>query len=186
MCIFRKLFLIGLFVFSLSGCGSQKVAHTANNQIAFLSRSAQNVLIQESSNKNSRVLHVVPNNKIFISRKISNNCWYIIYGEYEGYIHRPKFKSQTAFAVGDLKDYAFNNEVGYYYYPESQRIANILDTESQESVAQPTQSTASPTTTRSSSTYSPSTGGTVHVRGYYRKDGTYVRPHTRRAPTRRR
>lgn len=32
----------------------------------------------------------------------------------------------------------------------------------------------------------PSTGGsgTVHVRGYYRRDGTYVRPHTRRAPRR--
>lgn len=26
--------------------------------------------------------------------------------------------------------------------------------------------------------------GTVQVRGYYRKDGTYVRPHTRRAPSR--
>ena len=28
--------------------------------------------------------------------------------------------------------------------------------------------------------------GEVHVKGYYRKDGTYVRPHTRKAPTRRR
>lgn len=27
-------------------------------------------------------------------------------------------------------------------------------------------------------------GGTVQVKGYYRKDGTYVRPHTRRAPRR--
>jgi hypothetical protein len=27
-------------------------------------------------------------------------------------------------------------------------------------------------------------GGTVHVRGYYRRDGTYVRSHTRRAPRR--
>lgn len=26
----------------------------------------------------------------------------------------------------------------------------------------------------------PLTGGPIHVRGYYRKDGTYVRPHTRR------
>ncbi len=26
----------------------------------------------------------------------------------------------------------------------------------------------------------PSRGGPVHVRGYYRRDGTYVRPHTRR------
>lgn len=30
-----------------------------------------------------------------------------------------------------------------------------------------------------------STGGTVQVKGYYRKDGTYVKPHTRRAPSRR-
>lgn len=32
--------------------------------------------------------------------------------------------------------------------------------------------------------YTPS-GGTVQVKGYYRKDGTYVRPHTRSAPRRR-
>ena len=32
--------------------------------------------------------------------------------------------------------------------------------------------------------YAP-TGGTVSVRGYMRKDGTYVRPHTRSAPRRR-
>lgn len=29
-----------------------------------------------------------------------------------------------------------------------------------------------------------SSGGTVHVRGYYRRDGTYVQPYTRRAPSR--
>lgn len=35
--------------------------------------------------------------------------------------------------------------------------------------------------------YMPSTssGGTVHVKGYTRKDGTYVSPHTRSAPRRR-
>ena len=32
---------------------------------------------------------------------------------------------------------------------------------------------------------SQSTGGTVSVKGYTRKDGTYVRPHTRSAPRRR-
>lgn len=31
----------------------------------------------------------------------------------------------------------------------------------------------------SAPSYSGSSGGTVSVRGYYRKDGTYVRPHTR-------
>lgn len=34
----------------------------------------------------------------------------------------------------------------------------------------------------SSSARSSSPGGSVHVKGYYRKDGTYVRPHTRSAP----
>lgn len=29
---------------------------------------------------------------------------------------------------------------------------------------------------------STSSGGTVNVKGYYRKNGTYVRPHTRRSP----
>jgi endonuclease YncB( thermonuclease family) len=45
--------------------------------------------------------------------------------------------------------------------------------------------------TYSSPAYSPSPsssvssgGGTVHVKGYYRKDGTYVRPHTRSRPRR--
>lgn len=32
------------------------------------------------------------------------------------------------------------------------------------------------------SSASPSSGGSVHVRGYYRRDGTYVRPHTRSRP----
>jgi hypothetical protein len=40
------------------------------------------------------------------------------------------------------------------------------------------------TTTDTTPTSSTSTG-TVQVRGYYRKDGTYVRPHTRSAPGRR-
>lgn len=40
--------------------------------------------------------------------------------------------------------------------------------------------TASPTTT-----YTGSTGGSVSVRGYFRKNGTYVRSHTRRSPRRR-
>ncbi|HEY4278967.1 MAG TPA: hypothetical protein VGM91_12135 [Conexibacter sp.] len=34
----------------------------------------------------------------------------------------------------------------------------------------------------STSSKSTSSGGTVHVRGYYRKDGTYVHSYTRRAP----
>ncbi len=41
---------------------------------------------------------------------------------------------------------------------------------------------SSPTGTTVSPSPSALTGGEVHVKGYYRKDGTYVRPHTRSAP----
>jgi hypothetical protein len=37
---------------------------------------------------------------------------------------------------------------------------------------------------KKSSSYSGSSSRTVNVKGYYRKDGTYVRPHTRSAPKR--
>lgn len=47
-----------------------------------------------------------------------------------------------------------------------------------------TNSSSSNSNSSSSSNYTPS-GGTVQVKGYYRKDGTYVRPHTRSAPKRR-
>lgn len=42
--------------------------------------------------------------------------------------------------------------------------------------------TSSPATAASPA---PATGGPVHVRGYYRRDGTYVRPHSRSRPRRR-
>jgi hypothetical protein len=41
-----------------------------------------------------------------------------------------------------------------------------------------------PSISASSSSGTGGGGGTVHVRGYYRKNGTYVQPHTRRAPRR--
>lgn len=43
------------------------------------------------------------------------------------------------------------------------------------------------TSIKSNSNYSTSSssGGNVSVKGYYRKDGTYVKPHTRKSPSRR-
>lgn len=41
------------------------------------------------------------------------------------------------------------------------------------------------TTASPASAYTGSTGGSVSVRGYFRKNGTYVRSHTRRSPRRR-
>ena len=48
----------------------------------------------------------------------------------------------------------------------------------------PTYTTPTYTSYKYEPTYS-SSPKTVHVRGYYRKDGTYIRPHYRSAPRRR-
>jgi hypothetical protein len=48
-----------------------------------------------------------------------------------------------------------------------------------------TTTTRSSTSTTAKSSYTPGSGAPVQVKGYYRKDGTYVRPHTRSAPKRR-
>lgn len=47
--------------------------------------------------------------------------------------------------------------------------------------------TSSTSSTTKANDYRPNnaSGGTVQVKGYYRKNGTYVRPHTRSAPRRR-
>jgi hypothetical protein len=51
--------------------------------------------------------------------------------------------------------------------------------------AQPVVSTSAPPVTLTHSDDSGPSDGSVHVRGYYRKDGTYVAPHTRSAARRR-
>jgi hypothetical protein len=55
-----------------------------------------------------------------------------------------------------------------------------------ESVAAVVADSAKPQPPSGGSSASPGTGGSVHVRGYYRRDGTYVRPHTRSRPGSRR
>jgi hypothetical protein len=43
-------------------------------------------------------------------------------------------------------------------------------------------SSGSPGSTAAPAALGPTTGGPVHVKGYFKKDGTYVKPHTRRSP----
>lgn len=64
---------------------------------------------------------------------------------------------------------------GWAYNPSYTKYSNYTET-------------SYPTSTYSSyrSNSSSSSGGSVHVKGYTRKNGTYVKPHTRSSPSRRR
>lgn len=86
---------------------------------------------------------------------------YITYGSVSGYARHVKYKK------------AINT--GYRYLPEE------MIAEQNELLFQ---YNSERTYNTNSSTGPPSSGGTVNVKGYYRKNGTYVKPHTRNAPSR--
>ena len=65
----------------------------------------------------------------------------------------------------------YGNYAGWAYYPDYTATSNYS----------PSSSSSSSSSTRRSSNYL-SPGKTVNVKGYYRKNGTYVRPHTRSSP----
>ncbi|MEO4872790.1 hypothetical protein ABHZ33_09370, partial [Bacteroides uniformis] len=76
--------------------------------------------------------------------------------------YKTRFLSEKK--IRSLSDWNFDSETSTYKYSHSNHALN----NSTKYKYKPT-----------------STGGTVQVKGYYRKDGTYVKPHTRRAPSRR-
>lgn len=90
-------------------------------------------------------------------------------------------KGYSAFITSGSKKYRkvkWKNYKGWAINP----VYSLPKTSNYSSAANSTYKTPSNYTTRNSSTNS--SGGTVHVKGYTRKDGTYVRPHIRSAPKR--
>lgn len=86
------------------------------------------------------------------------------YGNHEGYVYKTKFKLEKK--IIHLTDWVYDFEtLEYKYSPSYNTNSNSLKYSS-----------------KSTSTNS----GTVHVKGHYRKNGTYVKPYTRKAPSRRR
>lgn len=85
----------------------------------------------------------------------------------------------------------YNSYMGYSPYLASWRRLMKLSGEELRSLTFNERSGYSfnqftPSVSGSTTSYStPSSGGSVHVKGYTRKNGTYVRPHTRSAPRRR-
>jgi len=99
-------------------------------------------------------------------------------GNYESNIVYTVPSNSTVFIKGrDTKKYRkikYGKYVGWAFYPSYSEPGYYSSRTSSSSTTSPK---------RSSSYYS-SPGKTVNVKGYYRKDGTYVRPHTRSAPRR--
>lgn len=103
----------------------------------------------------------------------------VVYGNIKGYVYKPTFAKSTAF-----RNYWYFSYRNYFIFSDSLGYHNWYNY-SPKPFSSSYEQNYTPTRSYKSYTPSRSTGGTVHVKGYYRKDGTYVRPHTRSAPRRR-
>ena len=113
------------------------------------------------SNKDTlqSVIVVIPAGAEVLIKQKRKKYSRIIYKGYHGYVHKLRFSNYHRFNSqrdGDLYGYSTKK-------PKTSR----------------------PTSYRSSSVSS-TKNKTVHVKGYYRKNGTYVKPHSRKPPTRKR
>jgi len=98
---------------------------------------------------------------------IIGNTRRIKYGKHIGYIKNTSFRDQIKLTKDQLKNWIFDDELGTYLTKEDYKAAHFK----------------SSSDSSSDKVYS---DRTVHVKGYYRKNGTYVRSHTRSAPSHRR
>ena len=127
----------------------------------FLCETAGPVKLYASPNTNSTYIEV-PVGKNLISTGKYKKYRRAKYGNKRGYVYKTRFLSEKK--IRSLSDWNFDSETSTYKYSHSNHALN----NSTKYKYKPT-----------------STGGTVQVKGYYRKDVTYVKPHTRRAPSRR-
>lgn len=115
--------------------------------------------------------------KAFVYESGTKNA-FIKYGSITGYSAKlTTWKKLKKLSKEQVDNLAFTNEYGYVNdgIPVIQYQYGKLIKNNPSSI-----SSSSSSTSRSST----SSGGTVHVKGYTRKNGTYVSPHTRSAPRR--
>jgi len=102
------------------------------------------------------------------------------YGTFNGYSTRiATWKPLKKLSKKHLKDLSFTNDYGYTLSSVPVALYQYGRLNKNYPSYTPTY-TPRATSTKSST----SSGGTVQVKGYTRKNGTYVRPHTRSAPRR--
>ena len=105
-----------------------------------------------SKKDTTSMVSIIPAGSLVLFQRENHDYSYVIYGNYKGYFHKPFFKNH--------RKYDFNVDGTLYGYPKKGIGSGSTKKKS------------------ASTTYS-NTGGSVNVKGYYRKNGTYVKPYTR-------
>lgn len=114
------------------------------------------------------VLFVPANNTLYTRTAHRHKYIKLYYGSHHGYAYNRKFKFKKVWHPSIPSELTVQQDNNYSLW-----LKDYL----------PNKEITTPA--RSSPSSSGSSGGSVHVNGYYRKNGTYVRPYTRSAPSRR-
>ncbi len=124
--------------------------------VYYIGQTSEPVRIYSTEDTSSLVTYTVPIGSRVLTKKRSKKYHYILYETYTGYAYNPLFSNY----------HKYNSSIDGDLYGYSSNKSRS-------------------TSYSSSSSRSSSSGGPVHVKGYTKKNGAYVAPHTRTAPTRR-
>lgn len=156
----KVIFILSVLIILVTGCSTSSY---------YVYQTDSNIELQRTKYNVAPYMYI-PQGKHIVIKESSNVFKKARYGSCKGYIcGTSNLSNPIRISSRDIKNLVFNSTDSTYYF----KGKKLGFTES----------------LNIKSSYSPShsTGtGRVQVKGYYRKDGTYVRPHTRKAPTRRR
>lgn len=119
--------------------------------IYYVGEASEPVNVYTIVDTTSNVKCIIPIGGRVLTYKKSKKYYYIIYEGYKGYTYKPKYKNYHKY------DSSIDGII-YGYSSTKQKRANSYNH-----------------TSKSSS------NGSVKVKGYYRKNGNYVRPHVRKS-----
>jgi hypothetical protein len=174
----KILLLVFSFGVIVSGCKSTYLC-TVDERIA----------VYTSADSAAPAAFFVPYGKNILAEKAKDGYRKVTYANTTGYIVKRKFSREIACSRTEIKRLYINSDSTYTFKKYKSVLADGQDSYSASTSAQANNQSGSLKTenksTRTTSTPS-SSGGPVHVKGYYRSNGTYVQPHTRSSPSRRR
>lgn len=154
----KNLLVVLILFITLNSC----ISYQTSDYNTYLGTSIEDMPIQVSPEKKSEFLMYIPAGMQYVAEKVNykKDYWKIKYDETTGYVKKPVFGKLYKISYTDKL--VFNDSIGYHIKNQPTEISNYYSGST------------------INNTYSG--GGSVHVKGYYRKDGTYVKSHTRSAP----
>jgi len=119
---------------------------------------------------------VIPKGRYVLLSGKPNSVKRVQYGDMEGFLQTKYLTKTEKISLKDWKYLIFDYSDSTYVF-KSKKYG--------EAYKEPNDTNSNKTNSSEVKSKTASSSGTVYVNGYYRKDGTYVRPHTRSAPKKR-